>query len=146
MSKVSTGPKILNRIVVGCTKKLRYLSKKKFILNYRMSFFNLLQICTFWHIKVINVGDVQGVIISPIAYPVYYLCYWPTNNFLYTSSWLYVDDKAIISVNNNSPTDSRNLQNHFDSMENWLTKCRFIVNQNKSIHTTQYITFTLRLT
>jgi len=83
-----------------------YLIERNFKIHYGSAFFNL---------AVINAGIPQG------------------GNTLVVD---YVDDKAIISINNDPLTASSNLQNHLAYMENWFIIWNFKVNQSKYIHTT----------
>uniref|UniRef100_A0A2S2P698 Putative RNA-directed DNA polymerase n=1 Tax=Schizaphis graminum TaxID=13262 RepID=A0A2S2P698_SCHGA len=106
-----------------------YLTDRHFQVKFGSSFSS---------IEKISAGVPQGGILSPILYNVY-AADQPTSPT--TSVAEFADDKAIISIHEDSHIASLNLQNHLNLMSIWYDKWRVQVNQSKSIHTT----FTLRL-
>jgi hypothetical protein len=52
----------------------------------------------------------------------------------------FADNTAIFATHTDPTTASRNLQEHLNTVENWIKKWKIKVNETKSSH----ITFTLR--
>jgi len=46
----------------------------------------------------------------------------------------FADDTAIFAIHAGPTTASRNLQEHLNTVENWLKKCKIKVNETKSSH------------
>jgi len=57
-----------------------------------------------------------------------------------TTTGTFTDDTAIFATNADPTTASHNLQEHLNTVQNWLKKWKIKVNETKSTH----ITFTLR--
>jgi len=105
-----------------------YLTDRHFQVRFGSSVSNIANI---------NAGVIQGIL-SPILYNIYAADQPTTIN---TTVAEFADDKAIISMHEDSISASLNLQHHLNLMSNWYDNWRVKVNQSKSLQTT----FTLRL-
>lgn len=105
-----------------------YLLDRKFLVKYNSASTNLYEI---------HAGVPQGSVLGPLLYLIY-TSDLPTSNYVKVST--FADDTAILATHQNPTIASRNLQEHLDEIEKWLTKWRIKVNERKSAH----ITFTLR--
>jgi len=79
----------------------------------------------------INTGVPRGSDLSPDLYN-NFTSDIPTdpNTILAT----YADDTAILSINNNPITASKNLQNHISRIKTWSNQRKTKINENKSDH------------
>lgn len=84
----------------------------------------------------INAGVPQGSVLGPVLYLMYTADLPVTDKVMIST---FADDTAILTSHNIPETASKELQNHLKKIEDWMTKWRIKVNENKSTH----VTFTL---
>ena len=83
------------------------------------------------YVHHVHLGVLQGSILGPLLYTIY-TSDLPTS--IHTVISTFADDTAIVTVDQNPNTASKNLQDHLSSVGVWLRKWRIKVNQAKSIH------------
>ena len=105
-----------------------YLENRNFVTQVGSVFSNL---------SPILVGVPQGAISSPILYNIY-TADQPTTP--QTNVAEFADDKMIFTSHDSPQTASQHLKNHLNMMEQWYSKWKIKINNEKSSH----ITFSLK--
>ena len=87
-----------------------YLLNRKFLVKYNSASTSLHEIYA---------GVPQGSVLGPVLYLIF-TADLPTSNYVKLST--FADDTAILAIHQNPTIASRNLQEHLDKIEAWLTK------------------------